>query len=144
MNDFTKISKALKHLIQYSTNVTCTKIFMYIHGRRLRSKRWGDTRKWIPCWSTMYHLPYAYSLQLILNLRLAGVLNRIEWYLFVNLHIQVFFIHSHSFCTPHLTHCSQETRKRVIGKQCRPRSDAAECGIWSGSPLFANSLAIFL
>ena len=38
-----------------------------------------------------------------------------------------------------LTHCSRETRKRVIGKQCRPRSDAAECGICSGSPLFANS-----
>ena len=43
-----------------------------------------------------------------------------------------------------LTHCSRETRKRVIGKQCRPRSDAAERGVWSGSPLFANSLAIFL
>ena len=28
-----------------------------------------------------------------------------------------------------LTHCSRETRKRVIGKQCRPRSDAAECGV---------------
>ena len=28
-----------------------------------------------------------------------------------------------------LTHCSQETRKRVTDKQCRPRSDAAECGI---------------
>ena len=25
-----------------------------------------------------------------------------------------------------------------IGKQCRPRSDAAERGIWSGSSLFAN------
>ena len=43
-----------------------------------------------------------------------------------------------------LTHCSLETSKRVIGKQCRPRSDAAECGIWSGSPLFANSSTIFL
>ena len=43
-----------------------------------------------------------------------------------------------------LTHCSQETPKRVIGKQCRPRSDAAECGIWSGYSLFANSLTIFL
>ena len=43
-----------------------------------------------------------------------------------------------------LTHCSRETRKRVLGKQCRPRSDAAERGVWSGSPLFANSLAIFL
>ena len=45
---------------------------------------------------------------------------------------------------PSLTHCSHETRKRVIGKQCRPRSDATECSVWSGSPLFANSLAIFL
>ena len=42
-----------------------------------------------------------------------------------------------------LTHCSRETRKRVIGKQCRPRSDATECSIWSGSPLFANCLVIF-
>ena len=43
-----------------------------------------------------------------------------------------------------ITHCSRETRKRVLGKQCRPRSDGAECGIWSGSPLFAYSLTIFL
>ena len=28
-----------------------------------------------------------------------------------------------------LTHCSREIGKRVIGKQCRPRSDAAKCGI---------------
>ena len=27
-----------------------------------------------------------------------------------------------------LTHCSLQTPKRVIGKQCRPISDAAECG----------------
>ena len=26
-----------------------------------------------------------------------------------------------------LTHCILETPKRVFGKQCRPRSDAAEC-----------------
>ena len=37
-----------------------------------------------------------------------------------------------------LTRCSLETPKRVIGKQCRPRSDAAECSILSGSPLFAK------
>ena len=43
-----------------------------------------------------------------------------------------------------LTQCSRETRKRVFGKQCRPRSDATEHGVSSGSPLFANSLAIFL
>ena len=43
-----------------------------------------------------------------------------------------------------LTHCNRETRKRVTGKQHRPWSDAAECGVWSGSPLFAKSLAIFL
>ena len=38
-------------------------------------------------------------------------------------------------------HFSLEIPKRVIGKQCRPRSDAAEGSIWSGSPLFAKSLA---
>ena len=27
-----------------------------------------------------------------------------------------------------------------IGKQCRPRSDAAERGAWSGSPLFAHRM----
>ena len=32
----------------------------------------------------------------------------------------------------------------IIGKQCRPRSDTAECGFRSGSPLFANSSTIFL
>ena len=43
-----------------------------------------------------------------------------------------------------LTHCSLETPKEIFGKQCRPRSDAAECDVSSGSPLFANSSAIFL
>ena len=43
-----------------------------------------------------------------------------------------------------LTHCSLETPKKVFGKQCRPRSEAAEHGVWSGSPLFANSATIFL
>ena len=33
--------------------------------------------------------------------------------------------------------------KRNIGKQCRPRSDAAERGIWSGSTLFALTLERF-
>ena len=27
----------------------------------------------------------------------------------------------------------------MYGKQCRPRSDAASCGIWSGSTLFAKA-----
>ena len=40
-----------------------------------------------------------------------------------------------------VTHFSMETPKMVIGKQCRPRS---ECSVWSGLPLFAYSLAIFL
>ena len=38
--------------------------------------------------------------------------------------------------------CVRRPRKLVIGKQCRPGSDAAECGVWSGYPLFANSLGI--
>ena len=29
----------------------------------------------------------------------------------------------------HLTHLCLETPKRVIGKHCRPRSNAAECGV---------------
>ena len=28
-----------------------------------------------------------------------------------------------------LTHCSLENPRRVFGKQCKPRSDAAECSI---------------
>ena len=34
------------------------------------------------------------------------------------------------------------THKRDIDKQSRPRSDAAEHGVWSGSSLFALSLDI--
>ena len=33
-----------------------------------------------------------------------------------------------------------KTRKRVIGKQCRPRSDATSCGVRSGSTSFANRI----
>ena len=51
---------------------------------------------------------------------------------------------SENIWTRALALCSLETPKRVIGKQCRPRSDATECGIWSGSPMFANSSTIFL
>ena len=36
-----------------------------------------------------------------------------------------------------LTHLSLASHKRDIGKQCRPRSDATEWGVWSGSTLFA-------
>ena len=36
------------------------------------------------------------------------------------------------------------TPKRITGKQCRPISNHANHSIWSGSPLLANSLAIFL
>ena len=43
-----------------------------------------------------------------------------------------------------LTHCCWDTPNRVFGKQCRPRSDTAECGIRSGSSLFANTSAILL
>ena len=36
-----------------------------------------------------------------------------------------------------LTHLSPASHKRDIGKQCRPRSDAEERGVWSESTLFA-------
>ena len=38
-----------------------------------------------------------------------------------------------------LIHISLASYKRDICKQCRPRSDAAERGVWSGSTLFALS-----
>ena len=41
-----------------------------------------------------------------------------------------------------LTHINLENPKRVIGKQCRSRSDAAECGLWSGFTVFAISTEI--
>ena len=41
-----------------------------------------------------------------------------------------------------LTHFILETPKRVFGTQCRPRSDATECSIWSGSPLIANNFSV--
>ena len=40
-----------------------------------------------------------------------------------------------------LTHLCLASHERDIGKQCRPRSDAAECSIWSGSVLFALDIA---
>ena len=36
-----------------------------------------------------------------------------------------------------LTHTSLASHKRDIDKQYKPRSDAAERGVWSGSTLFA-------
>ena len=42
----------------------------------------------------------------------------------------------------HLNQFSQETSKRVIGKQCRPRSDAAKCSTWSGFAVFALNTGI--
>ena len=37
-----------------------------------------------------------------------------------------------------LTHISLASHFWDIGKQCRPRSDTPECGVWSGSSLLAN------
>ena len=37
-----------------------------------------------------------------------------------------------------LTHISLASHVWDIGKQCRPRSDAAERGVWSGSTLFTH------
>ena len=37
-------------------------------------------------------------------------------------------------CTAILTHISLASFLWDIGKQCRPRSDATEYGVWSGSP----------
>ena len=39
-----------------------------------------------------------------------------------------------------LIHSYLEARKKVIGKQYRPKPDATLCGILSGSTLFANRI----
>ena len=36
------------------------------------------------------------------------------------------------------------SHKKDIGKQCRPRSDAASCGVWPGSTLFVLKYRIFI
>ena len=51
-----------------------------------------------------------------------------------------FIFQTMDFCL--LIHFSLGTPKIVTGKQCRPRSDVAECGIWSGSTLFALTTGI--
>ena len=43
------------------------------------------------------------------------------------------------YCLDHLRLVS---RLKNIGKQCRPRSDAAQRGVWSGSTLFALNIGI--
>ena len=58
-----------------------------------------------------------------------------------------FYVHTFGtkwvlFFTWELTHFSRETPKTVIGKQLRTWSDAIECGIWSGSTLFALTTGI--
>ena len=46
------------------------------------------------------------------------------------------------FVEDYLIHLSPASYKTDIGKQCRPRSDAAERGVWSGSTLFTLSTRI--
>ena len=41
-----------------------------------------------------------------------------------------------------LTQFSLETLKRIIGNHGRPRSETAECSIWSGSTLIALATGI--
>ena len=49
-----------------------------------------------------------------------------------------------SFSLPEngLTHLCLASYKWDTGKQCRPRSDTTECGVWSGFTLFALSRGI--
>ena len=43
------------------------------------------------------------------------------------------------FDSANFTYISLASHKKDTDKQCRPRSDAAEYGVWSGSTLFALS-----
>ena len=48
---------------------------------------------------------------------------------------QNYFYMNQNICLSHITIGSFLWD---IGKQCRPRSDLAECGVWSGASLFAQ------
>ena len=79
---------------------------------------------------------------------LDGVIIILPSYHFRTIYIKIVFL-MYSFVAllenlAILIHWRLKTPKGVTGKQCRPRSDATECGIWSGSPLFANSSTIIL
>ena len=78
-----------------------------------------------PVCETIIHLlreqPYPY----------AQCSNGILWWM------NVVFIFIISFSIIILTHLCLAFHKRDIGKQCRPRSDATEHGVWSGFTLFA-------
>ena len=108
-------------------------------------------------------IPFDYRTQISLNIQIAWTdyvnfasLDQLESYIsHLGKKSPLWHVHAGQICTclyrPFqlinaflLTHCSLETSKNVIGKQYRPRSDAAECGVWSVSPLFANSSTIFL
>ena len=49
---------------------------------------------------------------------------------------------AHVYLPRYLSCLCLTSRKRNIGKQCGPRSDAAECGVWSVSTLFALNTGI--
>ena len=52
-------------------------------------------------------------------------------------------VDNYAMCSS-LTHCSLETPKRVIGKQCIPRSDAADAAsVRLGSPVFTKKFSHF-
>ena len=80
-----------------------------------------------------------FSLHVILNFEFGYFLQACSFELRI-LHPQ-----SVTLCSPTsfvgfvLTHFSLASHKWDIGKQCRPRSDAAERGAWSWSTLFALS-----
>ena len=58
-------------------------------------------------------------------------------------HMELNNTQKHMYCDL-LTHLCSASHKRDIGKQCRPRSDAAQRGVWSGSTLFALGSGITL
>ena len=62
-----------------------------------------------------------------------GNLTANTWFMIV-----LCFTHSVNCRKLILTHISISSHFWDIGKQCRPRSDATERGVWSGSSLFAN------
>ena len=111
------------------------------------SLRWANRGPWASClhilWFCMIHLSSRIILfisgkQEKLKINMKNMIRELPG----NDILEKNWILGHSWkiicCHPTiLSHFSQKTPKWVIGEQCRPRSDATECSIWSESTLFA-------
>ena len=67
------------------------------------------------------------------------IVSEIAWCAFIRV---CAVIMSNMVISQSLTHLCLTSHKKGIGKRCKPRSDVAECGVWSGSTQSAFNTGI--